>query len=100
MSSKTVKATAFLQIEPEWSPLAYGSDRDNPASVRCAKAVAITQKRSKSPRPGTVEVKITIEIPAGAFVPLRPEATVVIPEELITAHPIVVEAADAGEEAR
>lgn len=99
MSSKTVKATAFLQIEPEWLPF-YGVDRDEPANLRGAKVVAVTQKRSKSPRPGTVEVKVTFEVPAGAFVPLRPEATVVIPEELTTAHPIVVEAADANEETR
>jgi len=99
MSSSTVKATAFLQIEPEWSPF-YGVDRDDPANLRGAKVVAVTQKRSKQPRPGTVEIKVTFEVPAGAFVPLHPEAVVIIPEEMTTPHPVVVEAADANEETR
>lgn len=100
MSSKTVKATAFLQIEPEWTRFFSGSERDDPSNVIGAKAVAITQKRSKSPRAGTVEVKVTIEIPTGAFGPLRPEATIVIPEDLTIPHPVVVEAADANKDAR
>lgn len=86
-----MKATAYLQIEPEWSR--YGS-RDKPASVVGAKVVGMTQKRSRSPRPGVVEVAITIDLPAAAFVPLRPEATVVIPESMSLAHPIEVDAID------
>ncbi|WP_065961235.1 hypothetical protein [Curtobacterium sp. UCD-KPL2560] len=100
MTDKTVKATAFLQIEPEWPSYLGAGDRDNPASVRGAKVVAVTQRRSPKPRAGVLEVAVTVEIPASAFVPLRPEATIVIPADLTIAHPVVVEATDPNEEAR
>jgi hypothetical protein len=42
-------------------------------------------------------VKVTIEIPKGAFLPLRPEAIVIVPESLTAPHPVTVEAQDANE---
>lgn len=93
---RTVTTTAYLQIEPVWA--SYHSSRDNPEAVYSAKVVGLTQKRSKQPRPGTIEIKVSIEIPTGAFVPLQPEATIVIPEGLTIPHPVVVEAADPNEE--
>lgn len=93
---KTVTATAYLQVEPEWS--GYMPDRDDPSDVRGAKVVTATQKRSPKPRPGTVEVKVTIEIPRAAFVALHPEATIVIPESFTIPHPVVVEAVNPNEE--
>lgn len=90
--SDTVKATVYLQVQPEFSRLVHL--RDTPASVRDAKIVGYTQNRAKKPRSGVVEVKIAIEIPKAAFLPLRPEAVVVIPETMTTPHPIEVVAED------
>ncbi len=94
---KTIKTTGYLQIEPDWNDY-YSHDRDDPSYLRGAKVVGVTQKRSRQPRAGVVEIAVTIEIPSSAFVPLRPEATIVIPEGLTIQHPVVVEAADPNEE--
>ena len=93
MDANTVRATVYLQVQPEYSRY----DRDTVDGVRGAKIVGYTQRRSQSPKPGTLEVKISVEIPKGAFLPLRPEAIVVIPERLTTPHPVEVEALDANE---
>ncbi|QDZ15799.1 hypothetical protein [Humibacter ginsenosidimutans] len=93
--SETVKAIVYLQVQPEIS--GYSWERDTIASVKGAKVVGSTQNRSQRPKPGTVEVKLTVEIPKSAFLPLRPEAIVVVPESLTAPHPIEVEAEDANE---
>lgn len=95
MSNETVRATVYLQVQPEYNR--WMGDRSKPESIGGAKVVRSTQKRSAAPEPGTVEVKLTIELPKTAFTPLAPEAIVVIPDSLTTPHPIEVEAADANE---
>lgn len=92
--SESVKATVYLQVQPDYWNYA---DRDDIKSIRGAKVVGSTQNKATKPKPGTVEVKLTIEVPKGAFLPLRPEAVVVIPESLTNPHPVVVEALDANE---
>ena len=94
---ETVKATVYLQVEPEYPRWVSGNNRDDIRAIQGARVVGSTQNRSRSPKPGTVEVKITIEVPKSAFLPLRPEAVVVIPEALTTPHPIEVEALDPNE---
>lgn len=94
-SNGMVQATVFLQVAPERSRYYATDDID---SIRGAKVVGATQKRSSAPKGGTVEVKLTVEIPKAAFLPLRPEAIVVVPESMTAAHPITVEATDANEE--
>lgn len=89
-----MKAPAYLQVRPEWAP--YGS-RDSVAQVRGARVVKVTQKRSEHPEPGTVEVKVTLDLPASIFLPLLPEAVVVVPDNLAVAHPIQAEATDPRE---
>ena len=99
MSNETVRATVYLQVQPEYTYWAKNRrEFDKPGSIEGAKVVGSTQNRSQKPKPGTVEVKITVEIPKGAFLPLRPEAIVVIPGVLTQPHPITVEAEDANEE--
>lgn len=56
------------------------------------KATAITQKRPARPRPGVVLTKLTVRAPDAAFLPLRPEVVVVIPENMVVTSPIEVEA--------
>lgn len=93
MSRDTVRATTHLQVAPE---IAHWLSEDHPSYIQGAKVVAATQNRPQKPKPGTVEVKITIEIPRSAFLPLRPEAVVVVPESMTIPHPIQVEAEDAN----
>lgn len=94
----SVRATVYLQVQPEYSWRARQSGKyDEPSAIDGAKVVGSTQNKSQKPKPGTVEVKITIELPKGAFLPLRPEAIVVIPETLTAPHPVTVEADDANE---
>lgn len=96
--TETVKATVYLQVQPEYSWWAKNRrEFDNPKAIEGAKVVGSTQNKSQKPKPGTVEVKITVELPKGAFLPLRPEAIVVIPESLTQPHPVEVEAQDANE---
>jgi len=96
VNNQNVRATVYLQVAPEYNR--WQSDHSKPESVAGAKVVRSTQKRSAAPEPGTVEVKLTIELPKTAFTPLAPEAIVVIPETLTMPHPIEVEAVDANEE--
>lgn len=97
MSNETVKATVYLQVQPEYNRWVSASSRDTADAIRGAKVIGSTQNRSQSPKPGTVEVKITVELPKGAFLPLRPAAVVVIPESMTQPHPVEVEALDANE---
>lgn len=83
---KHVDATFYAQIQPEFT---YSGEH-----VRSAKVVNFTQKKPDRPKGGTVLVKLTIRVPEAAFLPLRPEAIVVIPEDMSIAQPIEVEAVD------
>ena len=85
--STSHEAEFYVQLEADL----YGPD---PGRVRDIKAVALTQKRPQRQRPGTVMVKLRVRVPDGAFLPLRPEAIVVIPEGMTVAEPVVVEAVD------
>ena len=86
-----VDATFYAQIEPEFS--SYVS-REGDRAVLGAKVVGLTQKRPERPRSGVVVTKLTVRIPKAAFLPLRPEAIVVIPEDMTAPYPIEVEAGD------
>lgn len=90
-SNEEVDVPVYLQVEPQYW---RNYDLDNISSIKGAKVVGTTQKKSASPRSGTVEVKITLRIPKAAFVPLRPEAVVVIPETMTDPHPVEVVAED------
>lgn len=87
----TADATFYAQVEPEWGNY-VNSEGDR--SLLGAKVVTITQKRPQRPKSGTVLVKLTIRVPEAAFRPLRPEAVVVVPEDMTVTAPIEVEAGD------
>jgi hypothetical protein len=82
--TRHIDATFYAQVEPT-----FNYNREN---VRSAKVVALTQKKPDRPRGGTVLLKLTVRVPEAAFLPLRPEAIVVIPEDMAIAQPIEVEA--------
>lgn len=88
--SATHDATFYAQVEPVWYRGYAGSD----PSVTKVRVVSISQKKPTRPRGGTVTVKLTIRVPDAAFLPLRPEAIVVVPENMTEVNPIEVVAED------
>ena len=91
MTATHVDATFYAQVEPEWS---RWTNWDGERTLEGAKVVNITQKKPTRPRGGTVLVKLTIRVPNGAFLPLRPEAIVVIPDDMTVTTPVEVTAED------
>lgn len=89
-------ATFYVQLEPSgW----YGFNRDTgEPRLSGIKAVRMTQSKPERQIPGTVLVKLTVRAPEAAFLPLRPEAIVVIPEDMTRTEPIQIEAVDPGRE--
>lgn len=86
------RATFYVQLDPEY---AYGYRNSTDTSpIRGAKAVGLTQKKPGRPKPGSVIVKLTVDIPEGAFRALQPEAVITIPDSLTTGVPIEVTAED------
>ena len=81
-------ATFYLQVEPEF--ISHGQDE----VVRGIHAVALTQKRPRSPKRGTVLMKLTVRVPDAAFLPLRPEVVIVVPQAMTEALPIEVTVGD------
>lgn len=83
------RTSFYVQIEPEW----YGHSRaDGERALRAIRAERITKKRPLQPLPGTVTIKLTVDVPDEAFYPLRPEAIVTIPADLTEHTPIEVTA--------
>lgn len=87
MNNEMVDATFYVQIEPEWSR--YPLQRTGEKEVYRAKMARATITRV-TPKAGTVNVKLTVRLPKAAFQPLRPEAVIEIPMEMIHASPIEV----------
>lgn len=81
----TVRATFYAQVEPtwasSWSPT--GQRRLAGATVR-----KVTQNPPENPGCAVV-VRLVVELPERAFLPLAPEAVIVINEDAI-AVPVVV----------
>lgn len=92
-SDTHVTATFYAQVEPIWP---YAATEDS-APVG-AKVVRIAQKRPDKPVSGTTLVKLSIQVPKSRFMPLCPEAVVVIPENMAEIQPVHVEALDPHEE--
>lgn len=89
MTAAYVDATFYAQVSPTRSH--YRSRTSPPDS---AKVERITQTKPDKPIAGTVTVKLTIRVPIAAFLPLSPEAVVVVPESMIEANPVEVVAQD------
>ena len=84
----------WAQVVPTYS--AYWPDK--PRGVKVAK---ISQRKPRNPEPGCLLVKVTITVPAGAFVPRQHEFTLGITDtngELVPALAIEPPRASAGEQ--
>lgn len=90
MTAQSVDAVFYVQVEPDF----WGTA----GRLRGAKAVRITQSKPHRPIGGTVMCKLTLRFPASVFMPLQPEAVVVIPEGMAAVTPIEVEAMELGGE--
>lgn len=90
-----VDATFYVQLSPDWSR--YQRDHAWNQILDGARFARATIKKPEAQMAGTVLLKLTVRVPAGAFLPLAPEAVVVIPEGMTVTEPIEVEAADPGE---
>lgn len=75
MSNNYKDATVYLQIEPEWYHIGAR------ATLTGAKPVRMTRTKPSRPVGGTVLVKLILRIPDAAFLPLQPEAVVVLPDD-------------------
>jgi len=87
-----VDATFYVQVRPIWDR--WGSDIAGNKIIEGAKLANVTIAKPGQQQSGTVLVKMTIRVPAGAFLPLAPEAVVVIPEDMTITSPIEAEAGD------
>lgn len=98
---KTVTATFYVQVEPEWSK--WKRTGDNEVVLDGAKASRITLRRPDNPLPGVVITRLTLELPASAFLPLQPQVVVAVPEfatetiEVTASHPDAIEGDDDSE---
>jgi hypothetical protein len=79
-----VPATVYLQLEPLWN--------EYNGKLVGAKVVRHSQNKPARPVGGSVTVKMTVHAPRGAFLPLEPEAVVVIPANMTETNPVYVEA--------
>jgi hypothetical protein len=95
MSATHVDATFYVQIKPTWSY--WNNPVTGEKEVDGAKVAGVTQNRPTS-KGGAVVVKLTVRVPVGVFLPLRPEAVIVIPESMIQVNPVEVLAEDPMEE--
>lgn len=82
------RTTFYAQVKPTF----WNSWGDQRPRVQAINVVKTTQKKPKAQLGGTVMVKLTLDIPDEAFLPLEPEAVIVVPASLVTAKPIEVEA--------
>lgn len=91
----SVRATTYLVLEA--SRYRYG--RPDPETglkpVDSIRVVASRVNRPAQLERDQVAIKVTVEVPEGAFDPITPAALVVVPEDLIDRRPIDVEAEDA-----
>lgn len=86
---ETVDVEFYVLAEPVWHD--WLKDAQGRPLLRSAKVVKATQGKPTVPREG-VATKLTLRFPASAFLPLQPEAVVVIQPG--DAETITVEATD------
>lgn len=71
---KTVDATFYAVVVPEWSR--YMKDSDGRQILEGAKVERITQGRPGSVRGGGVVTRLTLRLDSAALLPLQPQAII------------------------
>ena len=92
--AKMKDVTFYVQVEPVWANYTSHDGERPLAGLRVANTTA---RRPSKQKGGTALVKLTIRLPEAAFLPLRPEAVIVVPEDMVVTAPIEVEAQPPGE---
>lgn len=93
MTNKT--ATAYLVLTPKWSN--WFKDDDGTYRLEGVRISRLAQKRPATIRGDELVMKVRIVVPSGAFKPLSPEASIVVPETLlISGDAIEASAVDPG----
>ena len=93
-----VTTTAYLQVEPRFHQGNYWRDEAGNPGLEGAAVIGVTQRRPEKPRRGVVVVKVELDLPSGVFLPLRPQARIVVPDSLTALSPVEATAVDAGED--
>lgn len=70
-----VQAEFYVLVEPVWKD-AWHTDEAGERVLESAKAVRLTQKRPTGLSRGAVVTKLTLQLDASTFLPLRPEAVI------------------------
>jgi hypothetical protein len=83
------RADFYVQIEPIWT---------RNGNLHSIQATRLTQRKPYRPLPGTVLVKLAVQVPDSAFEAFEPPV-IVVPESLIVASALTAEVADANDEA-
>jgi len=94
---KNVTGTAYLVIEGERYRYGVTDPITGLKPVNKAKIVAVRQTRPKTLDIDQIVVKVTIQLPAGAFDPIAPQALIVVPDEMIQHDVEVVAVAEAAD---
>lgn len=79
-----MKTTFYVQVEPVFRRVSTGSQR-----LSAIQAERITKTKPTKPIAGAITVKLTLDIPEEAFMPLEPEAVIEIPVSHTHATPVV-----------
>ena len=82
------QATFYIQVAADF--YSYAGE----PKIRGVKAVEMTQNRPRKPKPGTVTIKLTVQVPDGALLPLRPQAVVVVPDDMVLANELLTVTAE------
>lgn len=90
----SVDAVVYAQIEPRWAQSSYYRDERGNTILEGAAVTSFTQSRPRKPKPGAQVVKLTLRLPASVFLPLEPEAVVVLRADQIDSVPVQVVAMD------
>jgi len=88
MPKDTIPATAYLIVEPVW--------RRN--TLVGANIVGARKTRPQGGKPGSVVVKLTVEVPRRVFIPFEVDATITAQEGDVGVVHTVLEPFGGGEE--
>lgn len=86
MVNDSHETTFYIQVKPTWNKWS-----DMVSNIR---VVNLTQKKPEKASGGSVTVKLTLRIPDSVFMPLIPEAVVVISNDMASLNQIEVSVDD------
>lgn len=92
----TIDVPVYLVVEPEWRTGNYFRDEKGRQILGGGKVVKHTQNKPAVSRSGVV-TKITLRMPASAFLPLEPSAIVIVGESDTETIVVTADAPEMGD---